>query len=142
MSWIGLLLLSRFVLAAPDVASQQQLLTVSGKITGCSGEHSIFITLFGDQIFKGGEPVLALLRKGSEVTNGAVTYSFKVKPGVYTVSVFEDENDNQKLDMGMLFGPTEPSGFYRRFTAWRAPKFEDVKFELKADISNADIAID
>jgi uncharacterized protein (DUF2141 family) len=75
-----------------------------------------------------------------DIKAGSVAYSFELKPGTYTVSAYEDENENGKIDMG-AFGPKEPSGFYRKFTAWRAPKFEDVKFELRSSMNTAHIKI-
>ena len=72
-----------------------------------------------------GGPTTRRIIKRSEVRKGKVTYEFHAKPGFYTVAAFEDENDNSKLDLG-LFGPKEPAGFFRKFTAWREPTFKDM----------------
>ena len=134
--------LSLIILVGADKPhSEQNMVKVSGTVLGCSGKHKIHIAICDDTIFKGGNPIKKVIKKGAEANNGKMTYSFEVPKGMYTISVFEDENDNGELDMG-LFGPKEPSGFFRKFTAWRAPKFEDVRFQLKQDLKGADVDID
>lgn len=49
------------------------------------------------------------------------TFRFDVRPGRYALSAFEDLNGNGILDMGM-FGPKEPSGFWRPFGGWHKPR--------------------
>ena len=50
-------------------------------------------------------------------------YHFDVPPGHYALSAFEDLNGNGILDMGM-FGPREPTGFWRPFQGRQKPRFE------------------
>jgi uncharacterized protein (DUF2141 family) len=71
---------------------------------------------------------------------GPHAYHFAIPPGRWAVSAFEDRNENGVLDLG-LFGPKEPSGFWRRFTAWRKPRFADVAAAVDHDISDADVAL-
>jgi hypothetical protein len=40
-----------------------------------------------------------------------------------------------------LFGPKEPSGFWRPFTGWHKPRFEEVASLMERDNINADITI-
>ena len=70
----------------------------------------------------------------------APDFRFDVPPGAWALSAFEDKNDNGVLDMG-LFGPKEPSGFWRPFTAWRRPKFDDVAATVTHDSAGADITL-
>ncbi len=70
----------------------------------------------------------------------ATDFKFEVAPGRWALSAFEDRNENGVLDMG-AFGPKEPSGFWRPFTAWRRPTFDDVAAPLAHDTRNADIRL-
>lgn len=124
-----------------DRAPERVMHTIRGTIKGCSGEHPIRIALIGKDFFENQKPLQGIIRKPSQVKDGKVTYEFRVEPGDYGVTAFEDEDENGKLEMGM-FGPSEPSQFYRKFTAWRAPRFEDVRFTVKADVKGADIELD
>ncbi len=56
-----------------------------------------------------------------------------VKPGEYAISLFQDENENMKLDMGS-FGPTEKYGFSNNAKGTMGPpKYEDCKFTVEKD---------
>lgn len=62
----------------------------------------------------------------------SVTFA-DLAPGAYAVSLFHDENKNNKLDTGPFGIPREGYGFSRdprpRF---RAPRFDEAKFDLPA----------
>ena len=68
------------------------------------------------------------------------SFHFDVVPGRWALSAFEDRNANGVLDMG-LFGPKEPSGFWRPFHAWRKPRFDDVAAQIDRDVSGADVTL-
>ncbi|MDR1371269.1 MAG: DUF2141 domain-containing protein [Dysgonamonadaceae bacterium] len=54
-----------------------------------------------------------------------------VKPGEYAISLYQDENGNNKLDMG-TFGPTEKYGFSNNAKGMMGPpKYEDCKFPVE-----------
>lgn len=59
-------------------------------------------------------------------------------PGRYAVAVFQDTNDNGKLDTNVFGVPIEPYGFSNGTLAkWGSPKFESAAFLLsppRADI--------
>jgi uncharacterized protein (DUF2141 family) len=69
----------------------------------------------------------------SRIENGKVIVSFTDVPeGVYAVSVFHDENNNQKLDTNFMGIPKEDTGCSNNAKGFMsAPKWEDAKFELK-----------
>jgi uncharacterized protein (DUF2141 family) len=77
--------------------------------------------------------------KGSvKAEPGGVTYTFKNLPaGTYAVGVFQDENDNGKLDTNFLGIPKEGYGFSNNTTAMRKPTFAEAHF----DIGEQDISI-
>ncbi|MBX2803739.1 MAG: DUF2141 domain-containing protein [Myxococcales bacterium] len=109
--------------------------TITGEITGCSGEHVVYVRLFDETMFdEGSQPVQQVAVTPEQIRDGRFAFQLQQTPGIYGISVYEDVNGNGKLDMGW-FGPKEPSRLYRRFTAWRKPRFSDVQFELTADLS-------
>lgn len=64
--------------------------------------------------------------------NRAVCIFNDVRPGVYGISAYHDENKNGKLDTNMVGMPVEDYGASRDARAtFSAPNFEDAKFEYK-----------
>ena len=111
------------------------VLHLSGKVAGGSGKHTIHVALWDADGFLG-HPVVEV-----RIAAGAVTdFHFDVKRGRWALSAYEDVNENGRLDMGM-FGPKEPSGFWRAFHAWRKPRFEDVAVEVAGDTAGIEIRV-
>lgn len=64
--------------------------------------------------------------------NRAVCTFNEVRPGVYGISAYHDENKNGKLDTNLVGMPTEDYGASRDARAtFSAPSFEDAKFDYK-----------
>lgn len=61
-----------------------------------------------------------------------VVLTFKdVPPGTYALSVYQDENGNEKLDRGMFRVPKEPYGFSRDARGDKGPpEFRDAQIEV------------
>ena len=54
--------------------------------------------------------------------------------GEYAISLFHDENDNQKMDTKIFGIPKEPYGFSNNVKLFMGPpKFKDVKFRLESN---------
>jgi uncharacterized protein (DUF2141 family) len=110
-------------------------IALSGKVVGGSGKHTIHVALWDASGFLE-KPVQEI-----RIEPGAVgDFRFEVKRGKWALSAYEDVNENGKLDMGM-FGPKEPSGFWRAFHAWRKPRFEDVATEVGKDTAAIEIRL-
>jgi uncharacterized protein (DUF2141 family) len=116
-------------------ASAKATVTVSGKVLGASGKHTVYVALWNENSFLK-KPVQQLQLKAM----GNTDFQFHVAPGAWAISAYEDANENGVLDMGM-FGPKEPSGFWRPFHEWRKPRFADVSTVIVKDTSNADIQL-
>ncbi len=72
----------------------------------------------------------------SEIMNGVATYTFSGLPaGMYAVNILHDENENRKIDRGLLF-PKEGIGFsnYQSIGLRNKPNFRKASFELKGDL--------
>ena len=64
-----------------------------------------------------------------------LTYTFRdVVPGEYAVTVYHDENSNNKLDRYFFGPPKENYGFSRNiYHTFSPPTFDEVKFKLNED---------
>jgi uncharacterized protein (DUF2141 family) len=106
---------------------------LSGNVHGATGKHTVYVALWDASTF---------LQKPVQQLKFAVgenpVFAFHVAPGQWALSAFEDTNENGTLDMGM-FGPKEPSGFWRPFHQWRKPRFADVESSIDKDTPGADI---
>ncbi len=70
-----------------------------------------------------------------EVKYSNVSYQFKdLDPGIYAIRCFQDMNGNQKLDKG-LFGPKEPWALTWNKEKRFPPRFEDISFDLREDLT-------
>ena len=79
----------------------------------------------------------SFLNKGFEATftkieNNTCTVVFKAVPkGVYAISMFHDENDNNKLDTAIFGIPKEDYGCSNNATGFMGPpKWQDAKFQI------------
>jgi uncharacterized protein (DUF2141 family) len=108
---------------------------VSGRVLGSSGKSAVYVALSqADSFLK--RPVQQVrIAPGTELF-----FHFEVPAGRWAVSAFEDRNDSGILDMG-LFGPKEPSGFWRAFTGHHKPRFDEVGQSVEREILNADITL-
>jgi len=77
------------------------------------------------------------LNKGFEATfskieNNTCTLVFKAVPqGLYAISMFHDENENNKFDTAVFGIPKEDYGFSNNATGFMGPaKWEDAKFKV------------
>jgi uncharacterized protein (DUF2141 family) len=81
------------------------------------------------------KPEKACLKKTIPVTStGNLDLDVsELAPGTYAISCFHDLNDNGKLDTNFMGIPSEPYGFSNNARPkFRAPKWSEAKFELKA----------
>ena len=100
-----------------------------------SGKHAIHVALWDARGFLDKAAREIRLEPGAPPN-----FRFDVPRGRWALSAFEDVNDNGKLDMG-IFGPKEPSGFWRPFHAWRKPRFDDVAVEITEDWTGVEIRL-
>ncbi|MCA0153485.1 DUF2141 domain-containing protein [Winogradskyella vincentii] len=99
-----------------------------------SNEGQMMIALYDsesdflDKTFKGTK---------SEISNNGCTVTFENVPeGTYAVSIFHDENKNDKLDSNFIGIPKEDYGCSNNAKGFMGPpKWKDAKFELKEDKS-------
>ena len=57
--------------------------------------------------------------------------SFKIPYGSYAISVYQDINNNGRLDMGIFGIPKEPIGFGNNYKPFGKPKYESAVVDFK-----------
>jgi uncharacterized protein (DUF2141 family) len=110
-------------------------LTISGRISGASGQHTVRVAVWDADGFLVKPLQVVILPRGAEPR-----FQFVVPPGRFALSAFEDRNENGVLDMG-LFGPKEPSGFWRPFHGRHKPRFDEVATRFDHPVTDADIEL-
>jgi len=74
--------------------------------------------------------------KRIEVSARELTVTFEDLPnGEYAIKLFQDENDNGKIDTNLIGIPTEAYGFSNNGGAMGQPGFDEAKFTVNGDTS-------
>lgn len=78
----------------------------------------------------------ALISKKIASDSMQLTFYFDLPQGNYAITIYQDINNNGKLDFGVFHIPKEPIGFGNNFKPrFSAPDFDDCKIALnKVDI--------
>ncbi|MDR0835402.1 MAG: DUF2141 domain-containing protein [Tannerella sp.] len=115
-------------LAAGTLSAQNKLTVVVDGIESVKGH--LMVGLYDKEGFMK-KPVRGGMVKVSADT---LTIVFENIPsGEYAISLYQDENDNRKLDMG-LFGPKEKWGFSNNAKGKMGPPtYENCKFKVEED---------
>ncbi|MBK7477292.1 MAG: DUF2141 domain-containing protein [Haliscomenobacter sp.] len=98
-----------------------------------SGQGQIGVLLFNQAKGFPGENQSAYREALLPAKKGKMTVTFEDLPyGTYAITILHDENGNLKVDANFLGIPKEGYGFSNNArNLFRAPKFEEAKFELK-----------
>ncbi len=145
---IHVILISCLLLLPASTLAQKAGFTIEGEIE-FTKTGNIFAKLVNKYQFttdgnKKKNPKRGIFIKIGEKELKAKKVSFifeKVPKGTFGIEVFQDVNGNQKLDFGM-FGAKEPWGMYRSSRpGFRAPKFEEIAFEVKQNIKGIKIEV-
>lgn len=115
--------------------AEPRAVTVVGRVAGESRKHTVHVAIWNADGFLKVPHTETRIAPGSELR-----FQFVVDPGRWAVSAYEDINDNGVLDMG-LFGPREPSGFWRPFRGWHKPRFDEVASTIDVDVFSADVVL-
>ena len=82
----------------------------------------------------------AYQKKITRVNNKKAGITFANIPyGTYAISLFQDENNNMKLDRSSVGFPAEPWGISMNKFVMGPPKFKDAKFKMNTKIKTIKI---
>jgi uncharacterized protein (DUF2141 family) len=113
---------------AEEVAPAAEIRVVAKGLKDSKGK--MFCIIFDDAKAYPTKPDRAVMKTSTPIVDKQATCVFAgVKPGVYAVAVFHDENDNGKLDTGFLGIPSEPTGASNDARgSMGPPSFKDAQF--------------
>jgi uncharacterized protein (DUF2141 family) len=116
--------------------------SISGKIifpkTG-----ALHIQLLDENGYEKGEGESISIIPGSEdISSGYVMFCFTDVPGGnYAIRCYQDVNNNGVMDTGIFGIPVEPCGTYRENTHFGAPKFKNIFFYVKNNVSGIQVEL-
>lgn len=118
------------ILAASSLSAQNKLTIVVDGIEKVKGH--LIIAVYDKDSFMKSKPLAASI---VEIKDETVTVELdSIPPGEYAVTLFQDENDNKKLDTGAYGIPTEKYGFSNNAVGKMGPpSFDDCMFAVKED---------
>jgi len=116
-------------------AQEEETFDLTVEITGITTDAGkVFIAVYDKQenFLKDTEKSL---KTNVVVENKKAIAKFKgLKKGEYAISIFHNENDNNKMDTKIFGIPKEPYGFSNNATGFMGPpKFEDAKFLIDSN---------
>jgi uncharacterized protein (DUF2141 family) len=125
------------LLVSSTARAQEDGATIRFVVSGLdSDEGHVLCALFDSERTWLTEDRLQTSRVG--ISGGRAVCRFDdVPPGVYAITAFHDENDDQRLDRGLLGIPREPYCMSRNARrAFAAPRFADASFQhLRGDLT-------
>lgn len=78
----------------------------------------------------------AFITQTLKTTNKLADTDFNLPAGTYAIAIYQDLNNNRKLDKGLLGIPNEPYGFSNSYRpSFGSPDFDACKLLIKNDES-------
>ena len=112
-----------------DLSGQNIEVTVTG-IRSEKGQIAIGIFL-DEESFRREEAYLEMQFPKKDIRDGVMTVNFSLEPGIYGLSLLDDENSNKKMEYNFLGIPKEGFGFSGYYhTGITRPKFDDFRFTV------------
>ena len=133
-----------FLLTGSQLPAQQATFQVSGEIS-FQKTGDLYVQLITKEEFDSGKDAgfgIIVAVNPEDMKKGRASFSFEGIPkGTYGIRCFQDVNGTGKMEKGM-FGPKEPWGTYRPARpTFRAPRFDEVVFEVDKDVENIAIEL-
>ena len=116
-------------------SSQAQTQTTHVTISGIrSGNGQILLNVFKDnETYDKEKPVKTFLFDKKGLVDGKLIVPCPLDPGVYGLTIVDDENSNGKIDKNIMGMPKEGFGFSNFFMEkMKKPAFDDFKVNLNS----------
>lgn len=100
------------------------------------GKGTILIALYGSEAdFDNDENVVQSAKITVDKVGAYTTRLENLPSGKYVLALFQDVNDNGKLDTNLFGIPKEPYAFSQSpKVKWRAPRYDEVVFDLQQSL--------
>lgn len=133
---------SIFILLLASVTSYGQTLKIN--ITGVRSSAGSFVLAFYNtqESFDKEKPLFLKKADKTGFKNGVVTLSYEnMKSGTYGIALLDDENNNDKMDYGLIL-PKEGFGFSCYYhSGFSKPPLEKFSFSLKNENKTIEIKV-
>jgi uncharacterized protein (DUF2141 family) len=139
---IAVIFVSLFIL--PNISSSEETFSVSGEIS-IIDKGDIHVGIYSPEDWSNRKdktpspPYFQIINLNPEqIKMEKVPFEFQdIKRGTYCIHVYQDVNQNGKLDKKPMGTPAEPLGEYRSPLTWSS--WNDMKFEVDKDIADIEI---
>jgi len=92
--------------------------------------------------FEEEKPFKSFVFDKKSFANGALYVTIKLDPGIYGLTLMDDENANAKMDKNFIGMPKEGFGFSNFYLEkLKKPIFDDFKVVLKTDQGKVNIKV-
>ena len=124
-----------FMCSSSKAQTQQVQVTITGVKTV---KGQLVLNIFKDQAtYEREQPAKKIQVDKKKLVNGATVVSIPLEPGVYGITLLDDENSNGDMDRNVLKMPKEGFGFSNFYLEkMKRPTFEDFRIEVKASNDN------
>lgn len=108
-----------------------------------SGNGNVVLTFFKNKEgFEKRQAFKKMVFDKKTISSGHLTLAFKIEPGVYGITLLDDENGNGKMDKNFIGMPKEGFGFSNFYMErWKRPTFDDFKVNLTAAENTVEVKV-
>ena len=132
------------LLIIPNISSSEETFSVSGEIS-IIDKGDIHVGIYSLEDWSNRKdktpspPYFQIISLTPEqIKTEKVPFGFQdIKKGTYCIRVYQDVNQNGKLDKKFMGTPAEPLGEYRSPVTWAS--WNDMKFDVAKDIAGIEI---
>lgn len=132
------------LLILPNIVSSEETFSVSGEIS-IIDKGDIHVAICSQEDWSNikdktpSPPYFQIINLTPEqIKTKKVPFEFQdIKKGTYLIRVYQDVNQNGKLDRKFMGTAVEPLGLYRETEIWSS--WNDLKFEVDKDIADIEI---
>jgi uncharacterized protein (DUF2141 family) len=119
-------------LTGMSLSAQEVEVTITGLKTA---KGQIVIGVFKDDpTFQKEDAFLSLKFEKEEIKNGEMKIEFKMEPGLYGLTLLDDENNSGLMEYNLIGIPKEGFGFSDYYhSGIKKPKFDAFRFNLEKD---------
>lgn len=106
------------------------------KITGIrSNKGAVIISVYKDQeSYRKEQPFKKMSFEKKNIRNGSLQLMLYLQPGVYGITLIDDENSNGKIDKNLIGMPKEGFGFSNfNLEKMQKPSFDDFRVDLNGN---------
>ena len=132
------------LLIIPNIASSEETFSVSGEIS-IIDKGDIHVGIYTQEDWSNFQdktpspPYFQIINLTPEqIKTEKVPFEFQdIKKGTYCICVYQDVNQNGKIDRKFMGTLDEPHGYYRSPETWGS--WNDMKFDVAKDIAGIEI---